>query len=335
MTTEEKNDKAAERRDDKTTVTRDEKKRVKRLAKLIFLHGFSDHCNAYYTFFPSLAARGIEVFAFDQRGWGRSVRTPSDRGASGPTSQVLADLRSILSSHIPSTTASTSTAATSTSSSNSNSSSNVPIFLMGHSMGAGEILSYAARGDAQQKEHIRGYLAEAPLFAFPRETEPWKLTVAAGRLMSKMTPGKQLVRKLEPALMSRDPVVCSNFAKDPLCHDTGTLEGLAGMLQRTADLRSGRWSVPAGISLWVGHGTEDKVTSFEAAQAWVQSAQAVDKTFRVYRGWYHKLHAEPGEDHKIFAKDVADWILARCNTRSPRDSVDQVAPPIDIPTAKL
>lgn len=36
-----------------------------------------------------------------------------------------------------------------------------------------------------------------------------------------------------------------------------------------------------------------------------------DKTFRVYEGYYHKLHAEPGEDKLTFARDVGDWVLAR------------------------
>ena len=62
------------------------------IAKLIFIHGFSDHVGRYYGFFPSLAARGIAVHGLDQRGWGRSVRKPAERGLTGPTTQVLADM---------------------------------------------------------------------------------------------------------------------------------------------------------------------------------------------------------------------------------------------------
>ncbi|EQL01004.1 Alpha/beta hydrolase [Ophiocordyceps sinensis CO18] len=45
-------------------------------AKLVFVHGFSEHINRYNDFFPALAAQGIQVFAWDQRGWGRSVTKP-------------------------------------------------------------------------------------------------------------------------------------------------------------------------------------------------------------------------------------------------------------------
>lgn len=54
--------------------------------------GFSDHINSYYTLFPTLASRGIQTHAFDQRGWGRSVYSPSHRGLTGPTSTVLGDM---------------------------------------------------------------------------------------------------------------------------------------------------------------------------------------------------------------------------------------------------
>ena len=30
-----------------------------------------------------------------------------------------------------------------------------------------------------------------------------------------------------------------------------------------------------------------------------------------YLGWFHKLHAEPGDDRITFANDVANWIIKR------------------------
>lgn len=66
-----------------------------------------------------MAARQITVYAFDQRGWGRSVKRLSERGLTGGTSQVLDDIDSVVKSQLPST---------------------VPLFLMGHSMGGAEVL---------------------------------------------------------------------------------------------------------------------------------------------------------------------------------------------------
>jgi alpha-beta hydrolase superfamily lysophospholipase len=48
-------------------------------AKLIFVHNFNDHIDRYWELFPSLASRGVAVYAFDQRGWGKSYITPSTK----------------------------------------------------------------------------------------------------------------------------------------------------------------------------------------------------------------------------------------------------------------
>ena len=58
-------------------------------ALVVFLHGFSDHINRFSDFFSVLASQGIESHGFDQRGWGRSVRSKADRGLTGPTSTVM------------------------------------------------------------------------------------------------------------------------------------------------------------------------------------------------------------------------------------------------------
>ncbi|KAL8671998.1 MAG: hypothetical protein Q9168_003534 [Polycauliona sp. 1 TL-2023] len=242
----------------------------------------------------------IEVHAFDQRGWGRSVKTVADRGLTGPTSQVLDDITSVLSSQLP---------------------SSVPLFLMGHSMGGAEVLHWAATGPAAIRAQVVGYLCESPLIAIHEDTQPSRIVVVVGRLAARVVPRRQLVQRIDCSYLSRDKSVCVDFENDDLCHDTGTLEGLAGMLQRAEDLERGRVSFndSESIKLWVGHGTEDRVTSFKATERFMNGLKITDKTFRVYDGYYHRLHAEPGEDKVTFTRDVADWILARSGETASMD----------------
>ncbi|EDN97581.1 hypothetical protein SS1G_12434 [Sclerotinia sclerotiorum 1980 UF-70] len=213
-------------------------------ALLIFIHGFSDHINRYYILFPTLASRGIEVRAFDQRGWGRSVTKPSEKGLTGPTSLVISDIVSFIKAQMPSP---------------------VPIFLMGHSMGGGEVITLASDPKYADLMHsIRGFLLEAPFVAFPKGFEPSFLTVFFGRLAGRFLPHRQMVNKLPPENLTRDPEVIKSINEDTLMHNTGTLEGLAGMLDRTAAMNQGKTKLNPGVrSLWLGHGTEDKGTSFE------------------------------------------------------------------------
>ncbi|KAL8950768.1 MAG: hypothetical protein Q9222_003223 [Ikaeria aurantiellina] len=241
-----------------------------------------------------MASRGIVVCAFDQRGWGRSVPNASGRGLTGPTAQVLKDIDSFLEAQLPTT---------------------APLFLMGHSMGGAQVLHYAASGPSKTNSQISGYICESPFIALHEDSQPSRLVVIMGRAAAKLLPRRQMVQKLEPKYLCRDEELCREFEADELCHDTGTLEGLAGMLQRAEQLDRGQTSLDhrAGCSLWVGHGTEDRVTSFKATARFMERLTIEDKTFRVYDGYYHKLHAEPGEDKGIFANDVIDWILNRAS----------------------
>ncbi|THZ88071.1 alpha/beta-hydrolase [Aureobasidium pullulans] len=227
-------------------------------ARMLFVHGFSDHCNNYPVFFEHLANQGIDVYAFDQRGWGRSVTKKHDRGLTGPTTRVLADITSMLHTLLPTP---------------------IPLFIMGHSMGGAEILHYASTGPSEILSQIRGFISSAPLIALHPSTRPFRATVLAGRLAGRVLPKFQLVQKLEPKWLSRDPEQNKLWEQDELCHDTGTLEGLAGMLDRGIQLESFKVmpkdSAGDGgkIRLLALHGTGDHVNDFAATKAYVEKGR--------------------------------------------------------------
>jgi len=163
---------------------------------------------------------------------------------------------------------------------------------------------------------IRGLLAYSPLVALHPTSRPMALTVIVGKLAAKVLPNYQVVQHLETGLMCRDKNVCEEWENDALCHDTMTLEGLAGMLDRGAWLDhlkpgAGRTDGEAP-AVWVCHGTADQVNSFEASRHFVDGLAVRDKTFKAYEGGYHKLHMEPGGIKEALVKDVAQWVLARC-----------------------
>ena len=226
--------------------------------------------NAYYEFFPTLADRGIEVLGFDQRGWGRtcSALPPSNKGNTGSTVQVLSDISEIISSQLP---------------------SSIPLFLMGHSMGGGSTLTYAAHYPSSELSQIRGFLAESPFIGLDPAAQPSWLKVFVGRLASMVVPRKQLFEKLNTKLLSREIAVQQDVENDALCHNIGSLECFGGMLDRAADLETGRAKVEQGIkSLWIGHGTSDFVTSQPASKKWFEGCGVEDKEYKEYDGWYHK-----------------------------------------------
>jgi len=154
-------------------------------------------------------------------------------------------------------------------------------------MGGAETLVYAAEGPASVRARIRGYVVESPWVGLNPKAQPWGITIAAGRLASKVIPHVQMVQKLDVTTISRDPEVQRSFEEDDLCHDTGTLEGFAGMLDRAAGLLSGKTRVTEG-SFWVGHGTGDLVCAYDATRTWFEGLEVKDKTMVSYDGYYHR-----------------------------------------------
>jgi len=161
-------------------------------------------------------------------------------------------------------------------------------------------------------------LFEAPFIAFHPATKPSPFTVTAGRLVGKILPKRQMVFKLDEKLLSRDPAVQKAFVEDELCHDTGTLEGLAGNLDRAFGLDTGKILVPKGAGkggvtrVWLSHGTGDGVCDYKGTERLYGTLDASDdKELKLYDGWYHKLHAEPSPDKETYVEDVSQWIFKR------------------------
>jgi acylglycerol lipase len=285
-------------------------------ATLVFIHGFSDHINRYNQLMTYLASRGIAVHGFDQRGWGRSVSKPAEKGLTGTTSRVLSDMAAFIRPHIPSSP-----------------SSSPPLFVMGHSMGGGQVLRFMCDNHdgggryADIVRAVRGWLVEAPYLGLSPEEQPSRLTVALGRLAGRVFPRAHYYHEIRPENLSRVPEMVESIRGDALMHNTGTLEGLASMIDRTSDLSSGRTRPEPGKvrSLWVGHGTEDKATAYSETKKWFDDCAGAipDRELKTYEGAYHQLHADLCREE--FERDVADWVLARCEGDGPAEAGTGVA----------
>ncbi|KAI9658517.1 MAG: hypothetical protein M1831_003955 [Alyxoria varia] len=286
-------------------------------AKVVFVHGFSDHCNTYSTLFSELTKQGIAVYSWDQRGWGQSVKTPKQKGLTGPTSLVMSDMDHVINTALKTDTlASKDPAAAPSTNDGPTTTTDPPLFLMGHSMGGAQTLYYASVGPATTRRHIRGYLTESPFLALTPATAPWRITETAGRFASKILPHFKMVNPLNPDLLSRDQAVGKRFVADGLCHDTGTLEGLAGMLDRAKELCEGV-VVPRPVGdgmeqgIWMAHGDCDGICDFGAVRDFAGRLDWGDKEFKVYAGFYHRLHEEIDDSKYDFMRDLCKWILNR------------------------
>jgi acylglycerol lipase len=237
------------------------------------------------------------------------VKKPSEKGDAGPTSLVLADLVQVIKSALP---------------------SEIPVFVMGHSMGGGEVLTLTGSPEyIDLMPQIRGWLLESPLIGLANKPNP--IIVFAGRIAGELLPHHQIKKVVPATELSRDPLVQKSLVEDPMCDGTGTLEMFANMLDRGANLVDGKTKMNKGVrAIWHAHGTGDKVTSYPASKTWFeQQTQLEDKTFKTYEGEYHQLHADLPETRVVFYKDVGDWILSK--TEAKESVTESVTKTSDIP----
>ena len=237
-----------------------------------------------------LADRGIQVFGWDQRGWGRSPKTKAEYGRTGTTDRVLKDVAAFIRDKLP---------------------SEVPVFVMGHSMGGGEVITLAA--DPQYHDvvkQVRGWMLVAPYIGFAEGTEPSWLKVFLGRLTGRFLPHRQMKFPIAPEAVTSEPAAIEELRNDPLIHYTGTLEGLASLLDRTTLLSSGNIKMGDNVkSLWIGMAANEVVVSNPKTNVWADAQTTADKTVKTYEGKKHQLFRETGNDEIL--GDIAKWILQR------------------------
>ncbi|RCI15950.1 hypothetical protein L249_1953 [Ophiocordyceps polyrhachis-furcata BCC 54312] len=250
------------------------------IAALVWLHGFGDHVDRAASFFSVLASRGIAVHAFDQRGWGRSVHSTSDRGSTGSTETILSDVTFFLDSL--------------------RSKTSLPLFLGGHSMGGALVLLWAARGPIESRSAVRGFIAEAPLLRLHPSTMPSRPLVWFARAVAKPFPGFPVRHG------QRD-------AQDPLLRDVVSLRVTLDIWDRGQLVADGlcdlRQDPPA--SLWLALGNDDQVVCADAVRAYLDRSAVKDKELQCYDGYGHELHNERALEKGVFTNDVVEWIRER------------------------
>ncbi|KAL2821447.1 Alpha/Beta hydrolase protein [Aspergillus cavernicola] len=280
-------------------------------AHIAFLHGFSDRCDHYDPFFSLLTANyPIKVHSWDRRGWGKTVKTKSQLGDIGQTPQVLSEINEALvqiASTIPDI-------------------EHTPLFVMGHSMGGQESACYLLSTSSAlsgTRPPIAGWILNAPYIGLDPASQPNWLIVSALKFVARFVPKLKHTQTLSVKFVSRDVETQEKYRTDPLCHNTGTLEGLQDLLQRESDLTNLSLSdrpVPPGLTarlpcpVFWAHGSKDMITSYSISKRLYDRLEPYDandsgaKTWKSFEGGFHQLHAEPDGMKEEYMRDIGEWV---------------------------
>lgn len=249
------------------------------VARLAVAHGLGEHSGRYANFAAWFTPRGFAVHALDHRGHGQS---PGQRGHINAWAEFRDDLHCFL-DQMP---------------------TDVPVFLVGHSMGGLIVLDY---GLHYPTERLRGVVASAPGLAPGGGVS--KATIAGAKVLSRIMPKLQMPNGLDVQGLARDPEVIRAYLADPLVHGHATPRFAVEMLATGLWTRVHAADWPSETPLLLMHGAADPICRPEATAQFFADAGARDKVYIPYPNCLHEIFNEV-EWEKVLA-DLEEWLRAR------------------------
>ncbi len=246
-------------------------------ALVVLVHGVHEHSGRYAYLASALMARGIGVRALDLRGHGQS---DGPRGQVESFSDYLTDVAPLLAEVLAQ--------------------ADVPVFLMGHSMGGLVVASTVV-------EHGTDGLAGVILSSPALKVDSPALLRAVAPFVARWLPTLP-VTKLDLGQLSRDPTVGRNYKADPLTIKRGVTARL-GLEILTATEHVRQHPDAFDVPLYLFHGTADTLTDPDGTRWLAAHAASDDVTLAIHDGFYHETMNEPERDDVIGA--LADWLDAR------------------------
>jgi acylglycerol lipase len=245
---------------------------------VLLCHGLGEHAGRYGNVVDAVLPDGWAVYGLDLRGHGLSG---GPRAHFDSYDDLLVDLdvlrRAVVARH-----------------------PDLPVVLLGHSMGGQIALAYALEHQAD----LAGLVLSAPALAgevVPKPMVP--ILRALGRVAPTLRPAGIDVTKI-----SKDPAVVAAYQADPLVHHgKPTLALGLRILGQYAVLpeRARQLTVP----LLLQHGSADALTDPAGTRLLAVTAGSTDKTVRWYDGLWHEIYNEPERAQPL--ADLREWLAAR------------------------
>jgi acylglycerol lipase len=195
-------------------------------AVIVALHGMSDYSHAFARPAPWWAARGLTVYAYDQRGFGRSPNLGLWPGGDA-LRRDLADFVDAVRAKYP----------------------GLPVFALGESMGGAVVLSSLSQGPAP---HVDGVILVAPA-VWSRADMPW-LYRASLWLAAHVAPGTTFTGKGVKIWPSDNIAMLRENFHDPLFQKKTRADAIWGLVNLMDEARAapGKLNNPPPILLLYG-----------------------------------------------------------------------------------
>ena len=247
---------------------------------ILFIHGYGDHSGRYTHVLKHLSDSGFATVAPDHRGHGKTAALMGYVERLDAIVDDLFLLRELAAQRFP----------------------EVPVFLMGHSMGGLLAILHMQR----YQVGIAGAILMAPAVLVPKDIPG--IMVALSGFFSFLSPRLPVQPFFDVSKATRLPEMQEELGADPLVYKgrirarTG-YEMLWGMRRALAGLH--RITVP----ILVLHGGDDMRVAPEATDLVFEGVSSPDKEKHVFPEAYHELMHDPDTDHVLAV--VRQWLERR------------------------
>ncbi len=245
-------------------------------AVLAIIHGFGEHSGRYANVVNHLIPQSYAIYGFDLRGHGRS---PGQRGHINSWDEYREDVRALLQMA-------------------SRREPNLPVFILGHSMGALIALDYLLHDPAG----LRGAIISGVPLEPVGVSKPFLVLLA--RVLSRVWPSFSFPLGLDPKGISRDTDVVKAYEADPLVHGTTTARWGTEILKTIEWVKAHAAAV--SIPSLLIHGGSDPLNSPNGTRSFYEKIVFPDKEMKIYPGSYHEAHND--RDFLQVMNDMGLWL---------------------------
>jgi acylglycerol lipase len=184
----------------------------------------------------------------------------------------------------------------------------LPMFLMGESMGGGITFEVMVKAPGL----FRGHLLMAPMLGAHPSMLPPKPVIAALRCMARCCPRHKGIPEEKNIFLKvvRDPAIAERMQTDEANYHGKMRLGTGLSLLDATESMADRFHLVKSPFV-VFHGEADTVTWAQASRNLFEAAASPDKTLFVCEDMWHGMYAEPDHYVRQLMHDVIAWIEAR------------------------
>ncbi|MHA1379645.1 MAG: lysophospholipase [Candidatus Helarchaeota archaeon] len=245
-------------------------------AVIQIVHGLAEYSDRYINVVNALVPRGYIIYASDLQGHGKTKGTRAYVEKFDHYVEDQKILFDIIKEKEP----------------------NLPIFLLGHSMGSIIARIYAAT----YPEGLRGLILSGTGTKDGSDISGFLKLMA--KLVSAIKPKGTIDPQLLPEKISTDPAVVKAYAEDPMIFKKITYRLGAELLKGFS--KANKLIKNIKIPTLIQSGGADQLM-LEAEEVGNQLAIA-DKTIKIYPGLLHEVYNEVEEERNKVLKDLGDWL---------------------------